>query len=136
MGVFKGLFLAVYASNRPIRVLFLPLLYLLLSSPFLLIVTRYYKLDAQVLALLVENRSATDILLQLFVTVIAFTLPTRILSGRGWNAANNEGKRRVPTLPYWIPAARHWWNIVFGVEGWLKAAWYAQLHQHVCLSKD
>jgi len=126
MGVFKGLFLGVYASSNSIRVLFLPLCYLLLASPFLLVVGRYFQIDSKISSALSTERSNTDILLQLFVGLVAFCLPTRILSGRNWDRDHNEGKRRVQQMPYWIPSLRHWGNVVFFLEGFLKAVRYTE----------
>jgi hypothetical protein len=124
MGVFKGLFVGVYASNRAIRVLFLPLCYFLLSFPFVLVLARYYQFDSKISNTLFKDRSLTDTLLQVFVGLVAFLLPTRILSGRTSSASQDGGKRRVQQLPYWIPGVRHWGNIVFGGEGWLKGIRY------------
>ncbi|CAI6333339.1 unnamed protein product [Periconia digitata] len=114
---FKGLFVGVYASNRGIRVMFLPVLYLLLSVPLLSVIIYYFPAS---LPQFVQARNPSDILLQVFVSLIAFTLPTRILSGRSWSNSRNEGKRRVQQIPYWTPGLRNWLNIVFGGEGWLK----------------
>ncbi|KAF1953170.1 hypothetical protein CC80DRAFT_478163 [Byssothecium circinans] len=115
----KGLFVGVYASNGVIRTLFLPLLYVLLSSPFITILVVYLKLDLGALNVW-KNTTTVDIVLQIFVTAVAFLLPTRLLSGRNSAGGNNGGKRRVQQIPYWIPALRHWGNVVFGGEGWLK----------------
>lgn len=128
MASLKGLFLGVYASNGLIKTLFLPICYLFLTCPFVLLAIYYYRSDLQALtAGLGKNRSATDILLQLFVSVVAFVLPTRILSGKDWSTSENEGKRRIQQLPYWIPGARHWGNIAFGGERWLKGHRYVVL---------
>ncbi|KAJ4302998.1 hypothetical protein N0V90_001889 [Kalmusia sp. IMI 367209] len=103
MGVLKGLFLGVYGSNGVIRVLFLPLCYLLLSSPFILVLARYYQFDSRLFEVLGKEKSLTDIALQVFVGLIAFLLPTRILSGKNWDRDLDGGKRRVQQIPYWIP---------------------------------
>lgn len=124
MGILKGLFLGVYASNGAIRLLFLPLCYLLLSSPFLLVFARYYGFDSRLLELFGKDRSIKEIALQVFVGLIAASLPTRLLSGRNWSQEQNGGTRRVQQLPYWIPGLRHWGSIVFGGEGWLKNVRY------------
>ncbi|PVH98248.1 hypothetical protein DM02DRAFT_615911, partial [Periconia macrospinosa] len=117
---FKGLLVGVYASNGAIRAMFLPVLYLLLSAPLLLVLIYYFQAKSAIWNQFVTGRNPTDILLQVFISVIAFTLPTRILSGRNWKTSHDEGKRRVQQIPYWIPGLRHWFNIVFGGEGWLK----------------
>ncbi|KAK7190047.1 hypothetical protein DPSP01_006344 [Paraphaeosphaeria sporulosa] len=120
MGSLKGLFLGVYASNSVIRTLFLPLCYLLLSSPFLLVFARYYGFDSRLFEFIGKDKSVKEIALQVFVGLIAATLPTRILSGKNWNSYQNGGTRRVQQIPYWIPQVRHWGSVVFGGEGWLK----------------
>lgn len=125
MGLFKGLFVGVHASNATIRILFLPTCYLLLSTPFLLILSRYYRLDSKLTSLL-GHRSFADILLQLFVGLIAFLLPTRIISGKRYGASQDERKRRVQQLPYWIPGVRHWVNVVFRGERWLEGVRYVR----------
>lgn len=120
MGSLKGLFLGVYASNSVIRTLFLPLCYLLLSSPFLLFLARYFGIDSRLFELFGKDKSVKEIALQLFVGLVAASLPTRYLSGKNWNLDQNGGTRRVQQIPYWIPQVRHWGSVVFGGEGWLK----------------
>ncbi|KAL5421658.1 hypothetical protein PMIN04_005351 [Paraphaeosphaeria minitans] len=120
MGSLKGLFLSVYASNSVIRTLFLPLCYLLLSSPFLLVFGRYYGWDSKLFEFIGKDKSLKEIALQVFVGLTAVSLPTRILSGKNWNSDQNGGTRRVQQFPYWIPQVRHWGSVVFGGEGWLK----------------
>jgi hypothetical protein len=110
MGVFKGLFVGVYASNSAIRVLFLPLCYLLLSTPFTLVIAHYYHFDSRILAALFGERSLTDTLLQGFVLLIALLLPTR-----------------VQQVPYWVPGMRHWGNVVFGGERWMSVLRYVDV---------
>ncbi|KAF2637853.1 hypothetical protein P280DRAFT_406635 [Massarina eburnea CBS 473.64] len=115
----KGLFVGVYASNSVLRTLFLPLLYFVLASPFVTVLVFYLKPDLGALNFW-KNTSTTDILLQVFVSAIALLLPTRILTGKGLAGSKDAGKRKVQQLPYWIPGLRHWGNLVFGGEGWLK----------------
>lgn len=124
MGSLKGLFLGVYASNGVIKVLFLPLCYLLLSSPFILVFSQYYGFNSKLLAIVGQGKSIKEIALQVFVGLIAASLPTRILSGRNWNSNQNGGKRRVQQIPYWIPGVRHLSGVVFGGEEWLKKVRY------------
>lgn len=101
--------------------LFLPLCYFLLSSPFLLIMGRYYRIDTMLLKL-VGDHSGAEILLQIFISLVAFSLPTRIISGM-INSKNQHGsKRKAQLLPYWFPGARHWADLVFRGENWLKKA--------------
>jgi len=126
MGFFKGLFVGVYASNGAIRAAFLPLLYLLLSTPFILVFARYYRIDSRISAVLFKDRSLTDTLLQGFVVLVAFLLPTRIISAGGLSAGKDGGKRRVQQVPYWIPGVRHWGNVVFGGERWLRGVRYVK----------
>lgn len=125
---FKGLFVGVYASNGGIKAMFLPVLYLLLSAPLISVLIYYSHIKTEFLNNLLPARNPTDILLQIFVSVIAFTLPTRILSGRNWKNTHDGGKRRIQQIPYWIPGLRHWFNIVFGGEGWLKGVRYVFLY--------
>jgi hypothetical protein len=124
MGSFKGLFLGVYASNSLIRTLFLPLCYFLLSSPFLLVLARYYGFDGRLFEIFGKDKSVKEIALQVFVGLVAATLPTRILSGKTWVQDQDGGTRRVQQIPYWIPQVRHWGSVVFGGEGWLKNVRY------------
>ncbi|KAF2446159.1 hypothetical protein P171DRAFT_519732 [Karstenula rhodostoma CBS 690.94] len=134
MGSLKGLFLGVYASNSVIRTLFLPLCYLLLSSPFLLVFARYYGIDSKLFELFGKDKSVKEIALQVFVGLVAASLPTRILSGKNWNPDQDGGTRRVQQIPYWIPQLRHWGNVVFGGEGWLKQVRDASLAPIVALN--
>jgi hypothetical protein len=127
MGVFKGLFVGVYASNSAIRVLFLPLCYLLLSTPFTLVIAHYYHFDSRILAALFGERSLTDTLLQGFVLLIALLLPTRIISARSQSVPKDGGKRRVQQVPYWVPGMRHWGNVVFGGERWMSVLRYVDV---------
>jgi hypothetical protein len=127
MGVFKGLFVGVYASNSAIRVLFLPLCYLLLSTPFTLVIAHYYQIDSRILAALFGERSLTDTLLQGFVLLIALLLPTRIISARSQSVPKDGGKRRVQQVPYWVPGMRHWGNVVFGGERWMSVLRYVDV---------
>lgn len=127
MGSFKGLFLAVYASNSIIRMLFLPLCYLLLSSPFLLVLVRYYGLDSKLFDNVGRDKSVKEIALQVFVGLVAASLPTRYFSGKDWNTVQDGGTRRVQQVPYWIPQVRHWGSVVFGGEGWLNKVRYVKL---------
>lgn len=126
MGVFKGLFVGVYASNATIRVLFLPLCYLLLSTPFVLVLARYYRVDSWIKHRLFEEQSLTDFALQGFVLLVAALLPTRILSARS-AGQTQDGKRRVQSLPYWVPGVRNWTNVVLGGERWFKGVRYVKI---------
>jgi hypothetical protein len=128
MGSLKGLFLGVYASNSVIRRLFLPLCYLFLSSPFLLVLARYYGFDSRLFELFGNDKSVQELALQVFVGIVAATLPTRVLSGKIWAQDRNGGPRRVQQIPYWIPQVRHWGSVVFGGEGWLKNVRYNANH--------
>ncbi|KAF2868378.1 hypothetical protein BDV95DRAFT_670450 [Massariosphaeria phaeospora] len=125
MAFLKNLFIGVYASNAAIRLLFLPLCYLLLSSPFLAILTRRFALDKQVLAYIPRDFKTPDTLPQVFIALVVVSFLTRALSGTdvGSVAGGKEGgggKRRVQCAPYWVPFARHWGNVVFRGEGWLR----------------
>ncbi|KAF1971817.1 hypothetical protein BU23DRAFT_535965 [Bimuria novae-zelandiae CBS 107.79] len=120
MGSLKGLFLGVYASNRAIRVLFLPLCYLLLSSPFVLVFLRYYGFDSKLLAFFGRDRSVKEIALQFFVGFIAATSITRVFSNNSWERNQNGGRRRVQQVPYWVPGMKHLPGVVFGGEEWLN----------------
>lgn len=122
MGLLKGLFIAVYGSDGVIRTLFLPLCYFLLSTPFILAISHYLELDSKLLAALpLKDKNLTDLALQVFVGLIVFALPTRLISGKSWSSKDG-GKRRVQQMPYWIPIVRNWWSIVLGGERWLKKA--------------
>lgn len=116
----KSLFLGVYASSGLIRLLFLPLCYLFLASPFLLLALRYLKVYQKVPEIVPKEYSASDIGLPIIFTVVWTCIATRFLSNRNNVSIKHDGKRRVQFLPYWIPALRHWGNVTFGGEGWLK----------------
>jgi hypothetical protein len=115
MGFSKSLFSGVYASNGGIRLVFLPLCYALLISPFALLFVRLYKIKT--LGYITDSYGAADIVPQLFVLLVTASLATRSLSG----VSKNDRKGRVQLYPYWLPGIRHWANIVFGGEGWLKS---------------
>jgi hypothetical protein len=121
----KTLFLGVYTAERGIlRMLFLPLCYLFLFSPFTLLALRYYNLHQTALEYIPQGCKTPDIWPQLFVAIITVFLATRIISGADSTVSKDGGKRRIQLLPFWIPAVRHWGNIVFGGEGWLKTVRY------------
>lgn len=121
MASLRTLFLGVYASNAVIRVLFLPLCYVLLCSPFLTLAAYYLGFGRTLRAYLPEDLSWTDRLPQIVLSTVFILLPTRLLSGSGYaTKSDNGGKRRVQSLPYWIPGARHFWSLVAGGERWLK----------------
>ncbi|KAF2272299.1 uncharacterized protein EI97DRAFT_406550 [Westerdykella ornata] len=117
----KTLFLGVHTSNGIIRNLFLPLCHLLLFSPFALLALRHYRLDQQILEHVPEDYKTPDIWPQVFIAIIAVLLATRIISGSNSGLGKIDGKRRVQLLPFWIPGFRHWGNLVFGGETWLKS---------------
>ncbi|KAF2205808.1 hypothetical protein GQ43DRAFT_477048 [Delitschia confertaspora ATCC 74209] len=119
MAFTRNLFLGVYASNGFIRWLFLPLCYLLLTSPFLYIILRRYSLYTPFLEAIPKHWTTPDILPQVFVSLIAFCLATRVISGKNLCSANG-GQRRVQLIPYWVPGLRHLGNVVSGGERWFK----------------
>ena len=115
MASLKGLFLGVHASNGIVRVLFLPLWYLMLFSPFLIAIAYFYGLLQTLQNLVPEDFAWFDLLPQVVLSAVFLLLPTRLLSGSG------SGKsKKVPSLPYWIPGVRHLGSIVSGGEEWLK----------------
>lgn len=115
------LFLGVYSAEGGIlRVLFQPLCYLFLSSPFALLVSRYYGLHQKALEHIPQDYKTPDIWPQLFVAIVAILLVTRVISGKNIGASKDGGKRRVQFLPYWIPGIKHLGNIVVGGDGWLR----------------
>jgi hypothetical protein len=121
MASLRTLFLGVYASNAVIRVLFLPLYYLLLLTPFLTLAGYYLGFGYSLRAYVPEDFSWTDLLPQIVLSSVFVLLPTRLLSGwRHANKSNHGGKRRVQSLPYWIPGFRHFWSLLLGGERWLK----------------
>ncbi|CAA9958090.1 hypothetical protein PTMSG1_01663 [Pyrenophora teres f. maculata] len=116
----RTLFLAVYASNRVIRALFLPLWYTMLFSPFALVIAWYFGFDQTVLRFIPENFSWFDLLPQFAVSTVFVLLPTRLLSSSSKVTTTENGKRRVQSLPYWIPGLQHFWSIAFGGQKWLS----------------
>lgn len=121
MAFLKTLFLGVYASNGLIRVLFLPFCYVVLLSPFALAAAWYFGFSQTLLNVVPEDFSLFDLLPQLALSAVFILLPTRLLStSRDAAKSDNGGKRRVQSLPYWIPGARNLGSIVLGGEQWLK----------------
>jgi hypothetical protein len=121
MGFLRTLFLGVYASNAAIRVLFMPLCYVLLLSPFFTLVGWYFGFDRTLSAYAPEDFTWTDLLPQIVLSAVFLLLPTRLISH--WANASkgsNGGKRRVQSLPYWIPGFRNFWSLVSGGERWLR----------------
>jgi hypothetical protein len=126
---FRGLFVAVYASNGLIRSLFLPIWYSLLLSPFTLAIAYYYGLFESLQSFVGEEFSWFDILPQFAISAVFLLLPTRLLSGSGNTSKNKDGgKSRVQSLPYWIPGIRHLGSIVSGDEEWLKGVRDSSAH--------
>ena len=101
--------------------LFLPLWYILLLSPFIAVVAYYYGLGQTLQSLVDEDFSWFDILPQFAISAVFLLLPTRLLSGSGGAIKSKDGgKSRVQSLPYWIPGVRHLGSIVSGGEEWLR----------------
>ena len=115
----KILFLAVHTSNALIRSLFLPLCYLFLLSPFALLTIRYAIKNEKISTNFLASYDIKSLGLQVTFAVTWACIATRFLSNRGVDG-KGVGKRTVPNLPYWIPGLRHWGNVVFGGERWLK----------------
>jgi hypothetical protein len=120
MGSLRTLFLGVYASNGIIRTLFLPLCYLTLFSPFALAIAWYFGFGQILQTFIPDNFSWVDILPPFAISAVFVLLPTRLLSSSGKVDKSKDGKRRVQSLPYWIPGARHLGSIAFGGEEWLN----------------
>jgi hypothetical protein len=121
MASLKGLFLGVYASNGIVRAIFLPLWYLMLLSPFGIVIGYFYGLGQALQNLVPEDFAWFDLLPQVALSAVFLLLPTRLLSGSGDGGKSKDGKnKRVPSLPYWIPGVQHLGSIVSGGEQWLK----------------
>lgn len=120
MGAARNLFLGVYGASPFIKILFLPTCYLLILSPFLILLARRYQALPLYKEVVPENFIAPDILPQIFISLVAICLATRTFSGRNSNITNG-GPRRIQLIPYWIPVWRHWANIIWSGEGWLKS---------------
>jgi hypothetical protein len=120
MGSLRTLFLGVHASSSIIRTLFLPLCYLTLFSPFALAIAWYFGFGQAAQNLIPEDFSWFDLLPQIAISAVFVFLPTRLLSGAGNANKSKDGKRRVQSLPYWIPGFRHLSSIASGGEQWLK----------------
>ncbi|KAF2184690.1 hypothetical protein K469DRAFT_727165 [Zopfia rhizophila CBS 207.26] len=119
----RSLFLAVYASNGVIRILFLPLCYVFALSPLIPLLIRHFNLHGLILEYIPEDYKTPDILPQVFISLVGVSLATRLISGRNNGGIGKEsGQRKVPVLPYWIPGVHHWGNIFFGGESWLRGA--------------
>jgi len=121
MASLRTLFLGVHASNWLIRVLFLPLWYAALLSPFTLAVAWYFGLGRALHRFLPDEFSWFDLLPQLAIFSVFLLLPTRLLSAAGALSMSKDGKRRVQSLPYWIPWVRNLASLVFGGEPWLRS---------------
>ncbi|KAF2742256.1 hypothetical protein M011DRAFT_453519 [Sporormia fimetaria CBS 119925] len=115
----KTVFLGVYTSGGLLTWLFLPLCYLLLLSPFVLLALRYTDFDQRVLHYIPDVARTPDVWAQVLIAFVAVALATRFLSAR--HGARDERPRRVQLLPYWIPGVRHWGNVVLQGENWLKS---------------
>ncbi|KAG9195967.1 hypothetical protein G6011_01088 [Alternaria panax] len=120
MGSLRTLFVSVYASDGIIRTFFLPLCYLVLFSPFLLALAWYLSFGGIVQNVIPEDFSWFDLLPTFAISAVFVLLPTRLLSNSGKVVKSQDGKRRVQSLPYWIPGVRHLWSIAFGGEKWLS----------------
>jgi hypothetical protein len=121
MASLRTLFLGVYASNATIRVLFLPVCYVLLLSPFITLAGWYFGLGHTLSAYVPEDLSWTDLLPQIVLSTVFVLLPTRLLSGKvGASKSTDGGKRRVQLLQYWIPGFRHFWSMATGGDRWLS----------------
>lgn len=115
----KTLFLGVYTANGILSRLFVPVCYVFSLSPFGLLFLRYSGLGQKLLDSVPQHYRTPDIWPQIFLALVALLLATRVASGRDGSGVN--GTRRVQLLPYWIPGVKHWWNLVFGGEKWLKS---------------
>jgi hypothetical protein len=121
MGSLRTLFLSVYASNGAIRALFLPLCYTLLLSPFLVLVIYFTGLRHIFNAYLLPDFDLVNGLAPIVLSAVFLLLPTRLLSGYGGASMSKDGsKRRVQSLPYWIPGFRHFWSVAVEGDAWLK----------------
>jgi hypothetical protein len=121
MGSLRALFLSVYASNEAIRALFLPLCYVLLLSPFMILVVYFTSLRRTFNAYLPRDFYPTNVLAPIVLSAVFLLLPTRLLSGYGGASMSKDGsKRRVQSLPYWIPGFRHFWSVAIEGDAWLK----------------
>ncbi|KAF2474357.1 uncharacterized protein BDR25DRAFT_340858 [Lindgomyces ingoldianus] len=116
----RGLLLGVYTSNSLIMLLFLPLCYLILLSPFISLCIWKFDLDQKLLQFVPTDYKTPDIWPQVFISLVGILLATRYISGKSDGDEKNEGKRRVQLLPYWVLGVRHWCNAVFGGESWLR----------------
>ncbi|KAI4640749.1 hypothetical protein J4E93_008341 [Alternaria ventricosa] len=121
MGSLRTLFLSVYASNSVIRTLFLPLCYTTLFSPFILALAWYFGFGQTLQNSIPEDFSWFDLLPAFAISAVFVLLPTRLLSSPGTVTKSQDGKRRVQSLPYWIPGVRHLSSIAFGGEEWLAS---------------
>lgn len=131
MASLRHLFFAVYASNGLIRVLFLPLCYLLLLSPFLALVGYYFGVGKRLRNDYLDGLSWIDLLPQITLSAVFLLLPTRLISGFKDAAKSKDGgKRRVQSLPYWIPGLQNFFSIVSGGEKWAKSVRYAFFASH------
>lgn len=122
MSSLRTLFLGVHASSWLIRALFLPLWYVALLSPFILAVAWYLGLGKAFHRFIPEDFSWFDILPQIAILSVFMLLPTRLLSTSGASSVSRDGKRRIQSLPYWIPWIRNLTSVVFGGETWLRSA--------------
>ena len=131
----RTLFLTVHASNGLIRLLFLPLCYLALSSPFVLAALWFLGFGQTLQTVLPPRFSLFDLLPQVVLATVFVLLPTRLLSALGVAAkSKDDGKRRVQSLPYWIPGLRHLGSMVFGGEKWLKSV--RLVFERICLLRS
>lgn len=128
MGVLKSLFSGVYASNASIRLVFLPLCYAALASPFVLLFLHIYNVNSW--GFVPDGYATADIVPQFFVLFVATSLATRFLSGRG----KHDRQGRVQLHPYWVPGVRHWPNVIFAQESWLRGVREASFESIIAYS--
>ncbi|KAI8940956.1 hypothetical protein NX059_002207 [Plenodomus lindquistii] len=120
MASLRTLFHGVHASNGLIRALFLPTWYGVLLSPFALTIAWYFGLGQALQKRVPEDFTWFDVLPQIALLSVFLLLPTRLFSTSAIVANGKDGKRRVQSVPYWMPAFRSLGSLVFGGERWLK----------------
>ncbi|OCL09652.1 cytochrome P450 [Glonium stellatum] len=125
----RSFFLGVNGSNKLIKHAFIPVCSLFLLSPFFLLLARALRIDITAFLHIPEAWRTPAALSQIFLSLIAITFSTRIISGnRGSLSTESNGAKKVPIVPYWIPVFRHFWQYIWSDEDFLSKSRDSSTH--------
>ncbi|KAF2490336.1 hypothetical protein BU16DRAFT_470648 [Lophium mytilinum] len=115
----RSIFYGVNASNAIIKQGFIPSCWLLLTSPFILLIVRFLRVDISPLSIIPEAWRSLEFIPQAVFAFVVVGLSTRILSGRA--PRSNEFARRVPAVPYWMPWTKNLEPYLLSDYGFLRS---------------